>query len=116
MCSAFDLPEQDNEPERAYISFFVTEVTSTTEATKQGKGAWPFDALPTICPASRPRSFVERSGLTLSLGEQDKPDITHIDGRANENDVLIYGSTLMVSKSLGVEREPHDGGNHVTVN
>ena len=38
-----------------------------------------------------------------SLGEQDKPDDTHIHGRANEKDVYIYGTALITSESPGVE-------------
>ena len=34
-CSALDLPEQDNEPGRPYISFSATEVTSTAASTQK---------------------------------------------------------------------------------
>ena len=31
-CSAYDLPEEDDEPERPYISFTATEIQSKTES------------------------------------------------------------------------------------
>ena len=40
MCSALDLPEQANEPERPCIVFSATEVTSTAASTQtEGHGA-----------------------------------------------------------------------------
>ena len=60
---------------------------------------WP---AATIFPVPCPWPFVERSTPTTSLGEQDKPDRTHIHGRANEDEVPIYGTTLMASESPGV--------------
>ena len=50
---------------------------------------------------------------TISLGEQDKPGITHINERASENDVPIDGRARMTSDSPGVEQRPHDGNNQV---
>ena len=42
VCSAYDVPEEDDEPERPYISFTATEVQSKTEpatAPRQKNGA-----------------------------------------------------------------------------
>ena len=73
------------------------------------------DPLPTIRLAPRPWLFVKRSKPTISLGEQDKPDATHIHVRANEDDVPIYGTALMASESSGVEQKPYGCDNQVTV-
>ena len=51
---------------------------------------------------------------TISVNEQHKPNVTHIHGRANEDDVPLYGTVLMASESPGVEHKPHDGDNQVT--
>ena len=85
MCSALDLPEQDNEPERPFLVFSATEVTSKTASTQTEKDTWPFGPQPTMCPVPRHWPFVERSRPTTSLGEQDKPDGTHIHRRENED-------------------------------
>ena len=58
---------------------------------------------------------MERSKSTISLGEQDKPDVTHKHGRANEDDVPIYGTAFMASESPGVVQKPHSSDNQVTV-
>ena len=78
------------------------------------KGAWLLGPLPAIRLAPRPWPFVEQRKLTISLGEQDKHDSAHIDRRANEDDVPIYGKTLVASESPGVEQTPHDGDNQGT--
>ena len=71
--------------------------------------------LPTIRPSSRPWSFVEQSKLTNLLGEEDKPDVTHIYGRANGDGVPIYGAAPLVSETPGVEQKSDDRDNQVTV-
>ena len=48
VCSADDLPEEDDEPERPYISLTATEVQSKTEqvaAPRHKNGTWPFSLL-----------------------------------------------------------------------
>ena len=115
MCSALDLPEQDNEPERPSIVFSATEVTSKAVSTQTEKDTWPFGPQPTMCPVPRHWTFVERSRPTTSLGEQDKPDGTHIHRRENEDEVPIYGTARMALESPGVEWKPHGCGKQVTV-
>ena len=112
---ALDLPEQDNEPERPFLVCSATEVTSKTASTQTEKDTWPFGPQPTMCPVPRHWPFVERSRPTTSLGEQDKPDGTHIHRRENEDEVPIYGTALMALESPGVERKPHGCGKQVTV-
>ena len=104
--------------QRAGVSlycFFGNQGEPTATLTQIEKGAWPRGPLPTIRPAPRPWPFVEQSKPTILLRENDKPDVTHIHGRANENDVPTYGTTLMASESPSVEQKPHDGDNQVTV-
>ena len=106
--SALDLSEQDNEPGRPYLSFSATEVTPTAASTPIEKGTWPFGPLPTIRTAPHPWPFVERSKPTISLGEQNKPDVTHIHERANNvDDERIHGTALMALKSPRVENKPY---------
>ena len=67
VCSAYDLPEEDDEPERPYIFFTATEVQTKTEpatAPRQKNGAWPFGPLTAACPWP----FVEREKPAISLG------------------------------------------------
>ena len=73
--SAYDLPEENDDPERPYISFTATEVQSKTElatAPKQKNGTWPFGPL----TEAHPWSFVEREKSAISLGGQNKPDLS----------------------------------------
>ena len=75
ICSAYDLPEGDDEPERPYISFTATEVQSKTEpatAPRQKNGTWLFGSLTAV----RPWPFVEREKSAISLGGQDEPDLS----------------------------------------
>ena len=68
MCSALNLPEQDNEPGRPYIAFLATEVKPTAALTKKEKGSWPFGPLPTICVAPLlGRLLSEESQLSRSV-------------------------------------------------
>ena len=73
--SAYDLPEENDDPERPYISFTATEVQSKTElatAPKQKNGTWPFGPL----TEAHPWPFVEREKSAISLGGQNKPDLS----------------------------------------
>ena len=115
MCSALDLPEQDNEPGRPYIAFSATKVTPTAASTQIEKGARPFGPLPINRPAPRSWPFVERSKPTISLGEQDKPDVTHTHERANVDGVSSHGTALITFESPGVEQKPHEDDNQATV-
>ena len=110
MCSALDLPEQDNEPGRPYIAFLATEVTPKAASTQIKKGTWPSGPLPSVRSAPHPWPFVDRFKPIIWLGEQDKPNVTHTYERVN-----IYGTGLMASESVGVEQKPHDGDKQVTV-
>ena len=60
ICSAYDIPEEDDQPEHPYISFTVSEIYPTTAiAAEQShkEETSPFGSL----PASRPWSFAERA-------------------------------------------------------
>ena len=92
-----------------------TEVRPKIASIHIEKSTYPFGPLPATRPAPRPWPFVESNTRTISLGEQDKPNVNHIHGRANEDDVPIYGTALMASESPVVEQKPHDGDNQVTV-
>ena len=77
VCSAYDLPEEDDEPKRPYISFMATEVQSTTgQATvpRKKNGTWPSGPL----TAADPWPFVEREKLAISLGGQDESDLSYM--------------------------------------
>ena len=115
MCSALDLGTQGKESGCPVIAFSATEVIPTASSTQTEKDAWLLDPLTTVLPSPRPRPFVERSKSSVSLGEQDKPDVIHIHDRGNQGGVSIYGTALMVSESAGIEQKPHDGDNQVTV-
>ena len=49
------------------------------------------------------------------LGEQHKPDVTHIHGRAKENTETDDCTELVASESTGVERKPNDDGKQVPI-
>ena len=79
VCSAYDLTEEDDEPERPYISFTVTEVESKAEsvtASRQKNGTWTFSLL----TAARPWQIVEREKPAISLGGQDEQDLSYMYG------------------------------------
>ena len=82
VCSAYDLAEEDDEPERPYISFTATEVQSKTDpatAPRQKNDTWPFGPL----TVTRPWPFVEREKPAISLGGQDEPDLSYMYGGTN---------------------------------
>ena len=91
ICSAYDLPEEDDQPERPYISFTATEVHPTAAiAAKQSHEAetWPFGSL----SASRPWPFEERAKPDLWFRCQEKPDFYMFGGTDGEGEPL-YGLT-----------------------
>ena len=76
VCSAYDLPEEDDESERPYISFTANEIQSKTEpatAPRQKNGIWSFGPL----TAARLWPFVEREKPAILLGGQDEPDLSY---------------------------------------
>ena len=115
ICSAFDLPEQDNKPGRPFVAFSVSGKTPAAASIQIEKGVWSLDPLPNIRPAPRPWPFVERIKPIILLCEQDKPDVTNTHERANEHDIPFCDNALMASESPGVEQKSHDGGNLVRV-
>ena len=115
MCNALDLPEQGNEPGCLFITFSATQVTPMATSTQIEKATWPLGPLPSIHPVNRPWPFVERSKPTISLDKQDKPGVTCVHGRGNEEDVSIYGTALMASEPPDVKQKPQDGDNKITV-
>lgn len=110
MCSTKDLTGQNNEPGRLYNAFTATEVISTTVLI-QTEGTWPFGSLKSICSAPRSWSFIEQSRSIISLGKQDRSDVTHIQWKTNRDVQPFYDTALMALKSHGVE-----GGSMMMVN
>ena len=79
VCSAYDLTEEDDEPERPHISFMATEIQNKTEpatAPRQKNGTWPFGPL----TAARPWPLVEREKPSILLGGKDEPDLSYMYG------------------------------------
>ena len=113
-CSTHDLPEEDDEPERPYISFTKTEVQSKTEpatAPRQKNGTWPFGPL----TAAHPWPFVEREKPAISLGGQDEPDLSYMYGGADGEGEPLYGTALMASGPAALKHKPSAGDDSVTV-
>ena len=81
VCSAHHLLEEDNEPNRPYISFKTTGVQSKTEpatAARQKNGTWSFGLL----TAARPWYYAERKKPALLLGGEDELDLSYMYGGA----------------------------------
>ena len=79
VCSAYDLPEDDDEPERPYISFTATNVQRKTEAAtapRQKNDTWPFGLL----TAARPWLFMDDEKLAISFRVKDEPDLSYMNG------------------------------------
>ena len=86
VCSAYDLPEEDDESKRPYITFTATEVQIKIEpatAPRKRNGT----SLSGPLTAARPWLFVERKKLAIPLGGQDEPDLSYMHGgpTAKEN-------------------------------
>ena len=86
VCSAYDLPEKDDEPEHPYIVITATEVQSKTEpatAPTQNNGTWPFGPL----TAARRWSFVEHEKPGIPLGGKIEQYLSYMYGgpTAKEN-------------------------------
>ena len=113
-CSANDLTEENDEPERPYISFTTAEVQSRTEPAtvpRQKNGTWPFGP-PT---AARPWPFVEREKPAFSLGGQDEPDLFYIYGGTDGEGEPLYGTALMASGPAAFKHKLSAGDDRVTV-
>ena len=70
ICSAFDLPQEDDQPERPSISFTATEVHPTAEIAAEqihNEETWPFSSL----SASRPWPFEELAEPAICFGVQE---------------------------------------------
>ena len=114
VCSAYDLPEEDDEPERPYISFTATEVQSKTEpatAPRQQNGHWLFGPL----TAAHPWPFVEREKPAISLGGQDESDLSYMFGGTDGEGETLYGTGLMTSGPVAFKHKPSAGDDSVTV-
>ena len=112
--STYDLPEEDGELERPYISFTATEVQSKTEpamALRQKNGIWPFGPL----TAARTWPFVEREKATISLGAQDESDLYYMYEGTDGKGESPYGTTLVASGQAAFEHKPSEGDDSVTV-
>ena len=113
VCSAYDLPEQDDEPERPYISFMATEVQSKTKTAttpRQKNSTWPFGLL----TMARPWPFVEREKSAISLGGQDEPNFSYMYGGTDGEGEPLYDTTLMASVSGVFKHKPSVGDDSVT--
>ena len=114
VCSTYDLPEEDDEPERPYISITATEVQSKTEpatAPRKKNGTWPFGSL----TAARPWPFVEREKPAISLGGQDEPDLSYMYGGIDGEGEPVCGTALMASGPAAFKHKPSAGDDSVTV-
>ena len=113
VCSAYDLPEGDDEPECPHISFTAIEIQSKTEpamAPRQKNGTWLFGPL----TAARPCLFVEREPA-ISLGGQDELDLPYMYGGTNGEGEPPYGTALMASGPAASKHKPSVGDDSVTV-
>ena len=114
VCSAYDLPEEDDESERPYITFTATEVQSKTEsatAPRQKNGIRLFSPL----TAPRPWLFVERKKLAIPLGEQDESDLFYMYGGTDDEGEPLYGTALMASGPAAFKHKLSTGDDSVTV-
>ena len=109
-CSAYDLAEEEGQPERPYMSFIATEVhpTAATAPEQNHKAAtWSFGSL----SASRPWPFEERAKPAISLGGQEKPDFSYMYGTTDGEGEQLYDTALMASRPAEIERKPYVNGN-----
>ena len=92
--SARDTPDPKEDSERSFISFSVTEVTTSaaTTASKQEKGTWPFGPSPATCPWP----FAVREKPVVDFGRQSKHDPTYMFDTDGEGGPL-YGTALISS-------------------
>ena len=114
VCSAYDLPEEDDEPERPYIPFMATEVQSKTKpatAPRQKNGTWLFGPL----TAARPWKFVEREKPAILLGGQDEPGLFYMYGGTDGEGEPLYGTALMASGPAAFEHKSCADDDSVTV-
>ena len=114
VCSAYDLAQEDDKPERPYISFTATEVQSKTEPAtepRQENGTWPFGPL----TRARPWPCVEREKPAVLLGRQDEPDPSYVYGETDSEGEPLYGTALMASGPAAFEHKPSAGEDSVTV-
>ena len=114
VCSVYDLPEEDDEPERPYISFTATEVQIKTEPAtvpRQKNGTWPFGPL----TVTRPWPFVEIEKPGISLGRQDQPDLSYMYGGTDGEGEPLYGTDLMASEPSTFKHKPSAGDDSVIV-
>ena len=114
VCSAYNLPERDDEPEHPYVSYTATEVQGKTEpetAPRQKNGTWPFDPL----IAARPWLFMEREKPAISLGGQDEPDLSYMYVGTNGEREPLYGTALMAPGPVAFKHKPSAGDDSVNV-
>ena len=105
VCSAYDLSEEDDEAERPSISFTATEIQIKTEPAttpRKKNGTWPFGPL----AVARPWPFVEREKLPISLGGQDKPDLSYMYGGIDGEGEPLYGTVMMASGPAAFTHKP----------
>ena len=101
-CSAYDLPGEEDQPERTYISFTPTEVhPAVVIAAGQSYKAetWPFGSL----SASRPRLFEERAKAAIPFEGQQKPDLSYMYGETDCEGDPLYEMALMESEPAETE-------------
>ena len=113
-CRAYDLQEEDDQPECPYISFTAKEVhpTAANAAEQSHKvESWPFGSL----LASRPWPFEEQAKPAISFGGQEKSEFSYMYGGTDGEGKPLYGKAPTESEPAEIERKPHERGNVVTV-
>ena len=144
ICSAFDLPEEDDQPERAFISFTATELHSTAALAAEldlpeedDQPERPFISFTATevhstaaiaaeqshneemwpfssLSASRPWPFEERAKPAISFGVQEKSDFSYMNGETDGDGGSFYGMAPVEPEPAEIECKPDESGN-VTV-
>ena len=114
ICSAFDLPEEDDQPERPFISLTATEVHPTAAIAAEqshNEETWRLSSL----SASRPWPFGERAKPAISFGVQEKSNFSYMNGGTDGEGESFYGMAPVEPEPTEIERKPHEIGNVVSV-
>ena len=112
-CSPHDLPEQDDQPERPYISFTATEVYPTAAIAAEqnhSEETWSSSSL----SASRPWLFEERAKPAIFFGIQERSDFSYMNGETDSGGGSLYGMAPMEPEQAENEHKPHESG-HVAI-
>ena len=113
ICSAYDLPEEDDKPEHPYIFFTSNEVQTKKEpatAPTQSNDTWSFGPL-----TASPWPFVECEKPAISLGGHDEPDLSYMCGGGDGEGEPLYGTILIESRPAAFKRKPSADDDSVNV-